>query len=55
MKNDKFVPIERYCKKLSDWNEKYASSAAKEVLIKSVAQIIPTIAMSVFQIYFRHV
>ncbi|KAK1629097.1 hypothetical protein QYE76_003412 [Lolium multiflorum] len=50
MKNGKFEPIkERYKKKLNDWTEKYASSAAKEVLIKSVAQAIPLHAMSVFK------
>jgi hypothetical protein len=50
MKNGKFEPIkERYKKKLNDWAEKYASSAAKEMLIKSVGQAIPLHAMTVFK------
>lgn len=35
-------------KKLNSWKEKTSSLAAKEVLIKSVIQTIPTYAMSVF-------
>ena len=34
---------------MNDWTEKYSSSGAKETLIKSVAQAIPTSAMSVFK------
>jgi hypothetical protein len=40
---------EKLRKKCSDWNEKYMSGAAKETLIKSVAQAITTYAMSVFK------
>jgi hypothetical protein len=40
MKDDKFQPTkERLRKKCSDWSEKYMSGAAKEALIKSVAQV----------------
>jgi hypothetical protein len=50
MKDDKFQPTkERLRKKCSDWSEKYMSGAAKETLIKSVAQAISTYAMSVFK------
>jgi hypothetical protein len=50
MKDDKFQPTkERLRKKCSDWSEKYMSGAAKEALIKSVAQAISTYAMSVFK------
>jgi hypothetical protein len=43
MKHDKFQPTkERMQKKCSDWSEKYMSGAAKETLVKSVAQAIPT-------------
>jgi hypothetical protein len=49
MKNDKFQPTkERLQKKCSDYCEKYMSGAAKETLVKSVVQAIPTYAMSVF-------
>jgi hypothetical protein len=38
MKDGKFQPIkDRYGKRFSNWTEKYASGAAKEALIKSVA------------------
>jgi hypothetical protein len=50
MKNGKFQCIKgRFGKRFSDWIEKYASGAANETLIKSVAQAIPTHAMSVFK------
>jgi hypothetical protein len=40
---------DKLLKKCSDWNEKYMSSAAKEELIKSVAQAMSNYAMSVFK------
>jgi hypothetical protein len=42
MKNGKFETIkERYKKKLNDWAEKYACSAAKEVLINRLLKPFP--------------
>jgi hypothetical protein len=38
---------DKLSKKCSDWNKKYMSGAAKEALVKSVAQAISTYAMSV--------
>jgi hypothetical protein len=50
MKNDKFKPTkEKLQKKCSDWSEKYMSGAAKETLVKSVAQAVANYAMSVFK------
>ncbi|XP_071683392.1 uncharacterized protein [Lolium perenne] len=50
MKDGKFQPVkEKLKKKFSDYAEKYASSGAKDVLIKSVIQAIPTYPMSVFK------
>jgi hypothetical protein len=50
MKNDKFQSTkDRLMNKCSDWSEKYTSGAAKETLIKLVAQAIPSHAMSVFK------
>jgi hypothetical protein len=40
---------DKLLKKCSDWNEKYMSGAAKEALVKPVAQAISTYAMSVFK------
>ena len=51
MKNERFQPLrERFGKRMAMWTEKHLSSAAKEVLIKSVAQAIPTYTMSVFHL-----
>jgi hypothetical protein len=40
---------EKFAKRANDWCEKYMSSAAKEVLIKSVLQSLPTYAMGIFK------
>jgi hypothetical protein len=50
MKDGNFQPVkEMLKKKFSDYAEKYASSGAKDVLIKSVIQAIPTYPMSIFK------
>jgi hypothetical protein len=50
MKQGKLISSkDKLRKKCSDWNEKYMSGAAKEALIKSVAQSISNYAMSVFK------
>lgn len=51
MKAGKFKTLkQRFAKRLTDWSEKYMSSGAKEILIKSVAQAIPTYVMGVFKL-----
>jgi hypothetical protein len=50
MKDGKFQPVkERVKKRFTDYAEKYSSCGAKEVLIKAMAQAIPTLPMSVFK------
>lgn len=41
---------DRLGKKISGWKEKFLSRAGKEVLLKSIAQAIPTYVMSCFKI-----
>lgn len=42
-------------KRLVDWREKHMASGGKEVLIKSVAQALPTYVTSVFKLPFLSV
>ena len=41
---------ERISKRVMGWKEKYISKAGREVLIKTIAQAIPTYSMSLFEI-----
>jgi hypothetical protein len=50
MSKGKFKPTKgKFSKHASDWSEKYMSSGAKDILIKSVLQSISTYAMGVFR------
>jgi len=42
--------IDRVWKKLKGWKERYLSRAGKEVLIKAVAQAIPSYIMSCYKL-----
>ena len=41
---------ERITKRVKGWKEKFISKARREVLIKTIAQAIPTYSMSIFKI-----
>ena len=41
---------ERIAKKVIGWKEKLISKAGREILIKTVAQVVPTYTMSIFNI-----
>ena len=41
---------ERIAKRVIEWKEKFISKAGREVLIKTVAQVILTYSMSLFQL-----
>ena len=42
--------IDRVCQRLKGWKENFLSMQGKEILVKSVAQAIPSYAMSVFKL-----
>jgi len=49
MKRGRFQTLRhRFGKRMNDWSERHISEARKEVLIKSVAQALPTYIMGVF-------
>jgi hypothetical protein len=51
MKGEQFQSLkDRMSKRLNDFTEKHMSAAAKDVLIKAVAQALPTYIMGVFKI-----
>lgn len=51
MRRGQLQPLEeRFVKRMVAWKERVLSSAAKETLIKSVVQAIPTYVMSVFKL-----
>ena len=41
---------ERITKKVMGWKEKFISKAGREILIKSIAQAIPTYTVGIFKI-----
>ena len=40
---------EKITKKVTGWKEKFISQAGREILIKNVAQAVPTYTMSIFK------
>jgi hypothetical protein len=51
MKNGSFQPImSRFGKRLTNWDERFMSHAAKDTLIKSVAQALPAHVMGIFKL-----
>lgn len=43
----------RACSRIKNWDGKFISRSGKEILIKSVAQALPTYAMNVFLLPFK--
>ena len=41
---------ERITKRVMGWKEKFISKAGREILIKTIAQAIPTYTMSIFKL-----
>ena len=41
---------EQIAKRITSWKEKFISKVGREVLIKLVAQVIPTYSMSLFKL-----
>jgi ribonuclease HI len=51
IKNGNFQPImARFGKRLTNWDERFMSCAAKDTLIKSVAQALPAHVMGIFRL-----
>ena len=42
--------LEQIAKRVMGWKEKYISKAGRQILIKTIAQAIPTYSMSTFRI-----
>ena len=42
--------VDRVTKRINGWKEKLLSMGGKEILIKSIAQAVPTYAMMIFEI-----
>jgi hypothetical protein len=51
MKKGRFQPLRnQFGKRMNDWSERNMSQAGKDILIKSVAQALPTYIMGVFKL-----
>jgi hypothetical protein len=46
--------IDRVAMRINGWKEKTLSLGGKEILIKSIAQVVPVFAMMVFKILKKH-